>query len=152
MATVEEMKQVPLPKRTMVLARANGQLYQIDFTDRPQMDDPALIDWELSVSKLLIGKFQLTRSRFVTVDEIELENIERTGQFPAPGIPDFGVTVYSSIDGKNVTETVFPSVAKDEEGYVRLTTRLTGKNFSVMLRGTYNINTVIFTTHNHGRR
>ena len=44
MATViaENLKQVPLPKNTMIVARDSGRLYVVDFTEFPQLDDLSL--------------------------------------------------------------------------------------------------------------
>ena len=64
--------QAPTPKRTMFLATESGRLYSVDFSENPQLDDPGLVDWNLSISKMLVGKFQLSRTRAVTLDEIEI--------------------------------------------------------------------------------
>lgn len=154
MATViaENLKQVPLPKNTMIVARDNGRLYVVDFTEFPQLDDPSVIDWDISVSKMLIGKVQSTRTSMITVEEIECENIVHTSQFPAGATADFKMTVYGSLDGKNQELQVDPHVKTDEGGYVNAQCRMTAKNFSVMIRGTYNINTLTVTVHNAGRR
>ena len=143
---------LPLPKRTMLVAREDGRLYQVDFTEHPELEDPALIDWDLSVSKLLVGKFQLTRTRFVTVEELEFENVTRTAQVPEGATGDLETTLYHTLDGRNVEDekVLVPSI--DEGGLVKYNARVTGQNFSVQLRGTYNINTLIFTVHQHGRR
>lgn len=154
MATVssDTLKQVPLPKNTMVVAREDGQLYVVDFTEFPQLDDPALIDWDLSVSKLIVGKIQPTRTRMVTLEEIECENIVPTGQFPVGSDKDFQITVFGSIDGKNNEITREPYMDIDEGGYVRANCRLSAKNFQIQLRGTYNVNTISVTFHMAGRR
>lgn len=148
MATSDSLTK-PTVKRTMLVARLDGQLYRVDFSENPQLEDPGLIDWDLSVSKMLIGKFQLTRTRAVTLDEIEIENTVHSGQAP---LPDLEVSVYNSLDGKNAEPATFPVVSRDSGGLLHLCGRLTGQNFSMQLRGVYNVNTIIFTTHNNGRR
>ena len=62
--SVEEFKQVPLPKNTVAVARADGRIYTVDFTEMPQLDDPGAIDWDVSVAKILIGKIQQSRERY----------------------------------------------------------------------------------------
>lgn len=154
MATLPTPDTVSFPsaKRTLMVAREDGRLYRLDFSENPQLGDPGLIDWDLSVSKVLIGKFQLVRTRAVTLDEIEIENIVRTNQLPSGTVHDLEVTVFNSLDGKNAQAAVFPVAAHESGGLIHLKTRLTGQNFSMQLRGTYNINTVVFTTHQNGRR
>lgn len=151
MATLEAddpLKQ-PTVKRTMLAARENGQLYRVDFSENPHLEDPGLVDWNLSIAKILIGKFQLTRTRAVTLEEVEIENTVHSGQAP---LPDLEVLVYNSVDGRNQEAGVSPYVSIDEGGLLRLNTRITGQNFSMQLRGVYNLSTVIFTTHQNGRR
>lgn len=152
MATSEAIG-LPVSKRTMIVAREDGRLYSVDFSENPQLDDPGLIDWEISISKILLGKFQFTRTRWVTLDELEFENTVRTGQVPTGADSDLEVSVYGSLDGKNpVADVVAPYVAEEAGGLIHLNTRLTGQNFAVQLRGTYNLNTIVFVTHQNGRR
>lgn len=146
------MASVPLPKNSMLVAREDGQLFQVDFTEFPNLNSPGLVDWDLSVSKLLISKIQLTRSRFVTIDEMTFENIVRTGQTPSGATGDLEITLYNTLDGKNVAAEHFPSVMTEDDGFIHLDTRVTGQNFAVQLRGTYNINTMTVTLHQNGRR
>lgn len=143
---------LPRVKRTMLVAQTSGRLYQVDFTEDPAGDDPILVDWDVSVSKMLLGKFQLTRTRAITLEEIEIENVTHPGQFPVGSESDMEVTLYNSLDGKNVSNPIPVIVAIDEGGLVKCVTRTTGQNFSMQLRGTYNVNTIVFTTHNNGRR
>lgn len=154
MATVnpDNLKQVPLPKNTMVVARQNGRLYVVDFTEFPHLDDPSVVDWNVSVSKLLIGKIQQSRTKLQTLEEIECENIVRTAQFPSGTTEDFKLTVFGTLDGKNQAMSVDPTIANEEGGYVHATCRLTAKNFEIQLRGTFNVNTLVVTTHPAGRR
>lgn len=153
MATVaDNLKLVPLPKNTLIVARENGRLYTVDFTEFPQLDDPAVIDWNISVSKLIVGKIQSTRAQMLTLEEVEVENIVHTMQFPVGTAKDFQMTIFGSHDGKNNTITAEPSLAIDEGGYVIATCRLTAKNFQVQVRGTYNINTMTIAYHPAGRR
>lgn len=143
----------PSVKRTMMAARLDGRIYQIDFSENPQLDDPTLVDWDISISKIILGKFQFTRTRAVTLDELEFENIVRSGQFPGDSTTDLEVAVFQSLDGKNPEPAVTALYTANElGGLLHMNTRLTGQNFSVQLRGVYNLNTLIFTTHNNGRR
>lgn len=152
MATAENLKLIPSPKDTMVVAREDGRLYVVDFSYNPELDDPNAVDWALSVSKILIGKLQQNRSRLLTLEEIEFENVITTNQAPALGEEDKAVTVYGSLDGKNISSTITPHLAEDLGEFLRYTTRLTATNFSIQLRGTYALNTITCVYHSNGRR
>ena len=143
---------VPAPKDTMIVARKDGRLYVADFREYPHLDEPDAVDWNISISKLIVGKIEQTRTRHLTLQEIECENTVQTSQ-PAPGTStDLKLTVFGSLDGKNNDFTVDPTVVDRDNGYVKAVCRATAKNFAVQLRGTYNINTIVLTFHNHGRR
>lgn len=150
--TPAEIIGKPTAKRTMFVARADGRLYSVDFSESPQLDDPALIDWNLSVAKILIGKMQLSRTRYITVEEIEFENATHTGQPPPGATADLALTIYNSMDGKNPTSTVNPTIVDDGGGLLKAVARVTGQNFSIQLRGNFNLNTLVLTTHQNGRR
>ena len=153
MATIaENLKLIPLPKNTMVVARRDGRLFIVDFTEFPQLDDPTAIDWDLSVSKIIIGKLQLIRSRVVSIEGVEIENVVRTQQVPSGATSDLEVTLYGATDGKNIDMTFNPTKTYESDSLVEYGCRATAENFSLQLRGTYNVNTIVFTLHNHGRR
>lgn len=150
--TAENLKQVPLPKNTVIVAREDGRLYLADFTEFPNLDDAGAVDWDLSISKLLLSKIQMTRTRLGTLEEIEIENVVRTGQIPVGANTDLKVTVYGSLDGKTDTLQTDPVLVEDGDGYLKATCRITAKNFGIMLRGVYNVNTIQVTMHQNGRR
>jgi len=150
--TAENLKLVPLPKNTMVVAKQDGRLYTVDFSEYPQLDDPGAVDWNASVSKLIIGKLQNTRTRLLTLEEVEIENVVHTEQFPSGSVKDFQVTLFGSLDGHNNEITVEPTVARDFGGLVKVRCRITATNFGIQIRGTYNINTLQVTFHQNGRR
>jgi hypothetical protein len=153
MATdASNLKQVPLPKNTMVVARQDGRLYVVDFTEFPHLDDPSVVDWDVSVSKLIIGKIQQSRRQLQTLEEIECENIVRTEQYPEGTTKDFQMTIFGTMDGKNQTIEAEPVIASEDGGYVSARCRLTAKNFEIQLRGTFNVNTLVVTMHPAGRR
>lgn len=154
MATViaENLKKVPLPKNTMVVARENGRLYTVDFTEFPQSDDPTQVDWTLSVSKILIGKLQNTRTKLLTLEEVAVETVVHTEQFPPATLQDFQLTIFGSLNGRSNDIVSTPTISIDDDGLVVAKCRLTATNFGIQIRGTYNINTLQVTFHNNGRR
>ena len=152
MATAFNLELIPAPKDTMIVARQDGRLYVADFREYPHLDDPGAVDWGLSVSKMMVGKLKQSRTRHLTLEEIELENTVQTSQFPTGTSADMELTVYGSLDGKNQDIQVSPTIRERDNGYVQASCRVTAKNFEIQLRGTYNINTIVLTYHNHGRR
>lgn len=154
MATVvaDNLKKIPLPKNTVAIARQDGRIYIVDFSEMPQLDDAGAIDWNVSVSKLMVSKIQDRRTRLLTMEEFEVENVVHTDQFPEGTFKDLELTVFATLDGKNQTLQTTPKLAIDEGGFVRGALRMTGMNFAIQVRGTYNINTMTVTYHNNGRR
>lgn len=152
MATALNLRNIPAPKDTMIVARGDGRLYVADFREFPHLDDPGAVDWDLSVSKLIVGKLQQNRTRFLTLQEIELENTVETDQTPPGSAKDMELKVFGSTDGKNIDSTITPHITERDSGYVHAVCRTTAKNFEIQLRGTYNINTIVMTYHNHGKR
>lgn len=152
MALDKSLTLIPAPKDTMIVARLDGRLYVVDFREFPHLNDPATVDWDISVSKMMVGKLQQNRTRYLTLQEIEMENVVQTQQVPGNALTDMAITVFGSLDGKNESTAVSPSIVSNDGGYVHATCRTTFKNFEIQLRGTYNVNTIVFTYHNHGKR
>lgn len=149
---IDALNEVPLAKRNLGILTRTGRTYRVDFSERPQAIDPDRINWEISLSKAIFGKFQFTRTRAATLDEIEFENILHTTHIPTGASGDLKVTVPYSLDGKNITGIKEPVVLEDSPEYMRCAYRVTGRNFSVQLSGQFNVNTFILTGHVSGRR
>lgn len=147
-----QLTEIPAPKDTMIVGRGDGRLYVVDFTECPQLTTATDIDWSLSVSKIIVGKLQQNRSRWITLEELEFENIAQTDQNMPGALSDVEITLYGTQDGKNVNNITFPVIVTREGSYIHAKCRMTAKNFQVGLCGTYNINTIVFTYHNHGKR
>lgn len=153
MATVNEaLVSISSAKNTMIVAQLDGRLYTVDFTDHPELDYPDAVNWDISVSKVILAKVQHSRTRHQTLEEIEFENVYPTGQVPAGYTGDYEITVFGKTDGGAEDLTVSPTVVQEEEGYIRAVCRATAKNFSIQLRGTYTLNTIALTYHLHGKR
>lgn len=149
---LDPFNEVPLAKRNIGVLTKTGRTYRLDFSERPQEIEPEDVNWDISLSKAIFGKFQFSRSRAVTLDEIEFENILHTTHIPPGSVVDLKVTVPYSIDGKNITGIKDPMVLSDTPEYIRCAYRVSGRNFSVQLSGQFNINTFILTGHMSGRR
>ena len=140
----ENLKSVPLPKNTMIVARQDGRLYIVDFTLNPFIEGSSDVDWSISGAKIILGKIQHTRVRYLSMDEVVLENV-----IPSD---NFNVTLFSSLDGKNISNSTVLVPAESDGQYVKFNARKTAQNFSVQVSGVYNLNTLAVTFHNAGRR
>lgn len=118
--------------------QADGTIVSVDFTLFSSVADGTLI----------LGKYQFVRSRFLQLQEIEIENLNTaTGNIPLQ------LTVAPSQDGKNwdsPVSTLTPTVTDGQ--YVKYTPHITAKNHSLILQGQFNLNTVILSFNIHGRR
>ena len=151
MATIgEQFRFTPLPKKTIVVARQDGRLYKVDFSDALAYEAPQLIDWNISKSKAILGKFQHVRKENITLEEIEMENVVDVSEL-IPG-EAFSVKVPYSLDGKNITNTATPAVYAASGNYKHLMTRITAKNFSIEIAGRFNLNTIQLKYHIAGNR
>lgn len=146
------LDKAALPKNTLLVLRADGRIYSTDFSERPQLDDPGAVDWTIGVSKIIVGKIEQVRTRLISLEEIEFENVITTEQPPPGTANDFEVTLFASQNGKDISATLAPTIVEKTDEYLKLACRHTAKNFSLQLRGTYNINTIVATVHNNGRR
>lgn len=148
MATLvaDNLKAAPLPKNTLIVAREDGRLYVVDFSERPQLADPNEIDWDVSTAKIQIAKIQQTRTRLITMEEVELENVT------TPPGRQKSLTLFGSLDGKTDTIKVNPTISEYDGGFISAKCRVTAKNFGLQLQGAYILNTVQITYHQNGRR
>ena len=91
----------------------------------------------------LLGKYQLVRSRTLQLHSVELENIEASDTF--------NLRDAVSLNGK---DTTLHNMTLAEEGELsrKYTTRLTGKNHSLMLTGAFSLNSLMLTFSVQGGR
>lgn len=144
---------IPLPKRNITCLQPDGRVYRVDFSEKPFLENPELINWDISYGKMVIGKFQLTRNRFLTVDEMELENVYNPG-FPIGELPaaNLSIRLSAALNGKDTDTIIDPVIVERTDDYVRCATRLTAKNLSILIGGQYNMTSFTLTSHIHGRR
>lgn len=92
---------------------------------------------------LILGKYQYTRQRVMTLDGVEFENV-----FPTS---TFSVSNLLSVDGKNTA--LAPVTALAPAGNLRkYACRQTGINHSLLIQGNFFLSDVLLTFHMNGRR
>jgi hypothetical protein len=125
------------PKRTLAFLQADGSV-QIALWDYGNYKAQAVI---------MLGKFQLTRSQVVTLEEFVVENVDLANS------SNFTASVITSLDGKDqgLPLTIPPvSVIGSQTRTYRC--RVTGVNHSLLFTGAFNLVSLVLAFSKHGRR
>lgn len=122
-----------IPRNSIGFLQSSGKVVTVNF----DVNVPA------SDSVLMLGKYQLIRSRMLQLDSVELENME-TGK-------SFTVRDLVALDGKNTTAHTL-TLAEEDDYYKKYNCRLVGKNHTLMITGAFSLNSMILTFNNHGKR
>lgn len=119
------------PRQSIGFVKANGEVQVVDFT----------VTSAGSNGVLLLGKYQYVRARLITLDTIDLENVQ-------VGVA-FSCTILTSVDGKNIYSTTTPTLLNGDGKLRRYGSRATGINHSLLLQGAWHIesNVLVFNTH-----
>jgi hypothetical protein len=90
----------------------------------------------------ILGKYQYVRSRLLDLSQVTVENIHPSNVFT---ISDLG-----AVDGKNYT--IIPGYPLETAGFQRtFSFTAVGKNHSLLLKGSFNLSTLILEFHPQGR-
>lgn len=98
---------------------------------------------------IILGKFQLTRARLTTLDEVTFESV-----FPRDFATAGTFNVYDciSLDGKNLLAPVLGYVSQAAGGTVTYSFRGTGINHSLICVGAFELQTFVLKLHVSGSR
>lgn len=126
---------VETARKSITLLQNDGVCSFVDF----DLDNPVPQD-----SVLILGKFQLTRSRLTELQEVQLENI-RTGTI-------FSCDSYTSLDGKNLgTPSPGYLLSQSQDFRHYLFDNNAGINCSLLLKGTFDLISYVLWITAHGR-
>jgi hypothetical protein len=122
------------PRKQLAMMQEDGTVLTVEYAAGIAAED----------SLLILGKFQYIRSRHMQLDAVELESVD-----PAD---DLDVYDLQTLDGK----TFEPPVA----GYVmpylglsrRYNFRLSAQNHSILVKGTFKLDSMQITFNVHGKR
>lgn len=105
-------------------------------------------------SVLILGKFQYVRSRFITLEEIELESEQdSTLMQPNSSAPtNFTLACLATLDGKNFQPYYSPTLVNSSGTLRAYKCHKTGMNHSLVLKGAFDINTVQLKFTPNGKR
>lgn len=122
-------------KKTLGFVTDAGKVVVCDLTDNAEAAD----------SVLILGKFQITRSRMTTLDGVFIECVDDDNT-------SFNVETITTLDGKT-PEYILPlAPLVVSEQYREYGARVTGLNHSLILKGKFNINSFELAMHVNGRR
>lgn len=124
---------IETPKQSIGFLKADGSIVTVDFSYAS----------DTSHGVMLLGKYQLSRLRLMTLEQVTLENI-RVGNV-------FNLYAAASIDGKNLLPAV--------EGYLAVSNgplrvynfHQTGVNHTLIAKGSFYCSSLELKFHIHGR-
>ena len=124
--------QTEVSKESIAFLLNTGEVKLVDFSSVDASD-----------SVLIFGKLQFTRSRLITLQELQVENI-KTGSTVA-------VSTRASLDGKTTT-TIAGTESYSAESIRKYAFHNTAVNHSLMFVGKFNLVSVLVAYTIHGRR
>lgn len=132
----------------------NGDIYALDQRYDQNFTNPGAL---ASPSAIVLGKFQYSRSRLLTLDQIDIESCAQY----TTGVDDLTtspVVILPSYDGKNFGTPIVPFRASGPgttagaRGLATYKCRVTAINHSIVLRGGFNVSSVVLKFHVNGQR
>lgn len=125
---------VDSPRDLIGLLQPSGRCKAVDFNFSKVAFD----------SVIFLGKFQLRRTNLMTLEEIQLENIKEE--------TDFTCVTWASLRGKELGTKVNGYLLDQTKDYKHfLFDEAVGVNHTVMLKGTFNVQSYVLWGTNHGR-
>lgn len=109
------------PKDVFALLLADGTVETVNF-DMVHTNDNGV---------LILGKYQFVRERLISLQEINIENIEQNY--------NFSLKLLSSIDGKNVNQVTTPYLSVNSGLYRKYNSTVQGLNHSLLFEGTFHL-------------
>lgn len=122
------------PRDIIGFLQPSGQCLAVDFSFSKVAFD----------SVLIFGKFQLQRTNLMTIEEVQLENVEED--------TSFSCSIFSSFNGKELGTKHTGYLLEQATDYKHfLFSDAIGINHSMMLKGTFNIQSYVLWGTQHGR-
>ena len=114
---------IETPRRSIAMVQPNGAVYATVMA----------YDTSISYGVVIMGKYQLDRNRYITMQEIHLESI-RAGS-------TVNVSVLTTVDGVN--PSTFPTtLARSVGTYRRYHVFASGLNHSIVMSGGFNLHSM----------
>jgi hypothetical protein len=123
------------PKRTLAFLQSDGTIKVALFD----------IGNTTSQAVLILGKYGLSRTSTLTMEEVILEDTDVDNS-------NFAVTILPSHNGKTWATYVPATLLESAPNYRKYGARVTALNHSLLVEGAFNLVTVTMRFHKHGRR
>lgn len=122
------------PRESIGFLKNNGSISVVDFS----------FTSSTSSGVMLLGKYQYARSRLLTLDQVDVENVRQEDSFK----------LYNeySVDGKNITDTVAGYLANDTGKLRSFNFRQTGINHTLVFVGGFYVTSLVLKFHINGKR
>lgn len=125
---------IEIPKKSLAFLQKDGTVKVVDFS----------YDSQISVGVLLLGKYQLVRSRFTTLYSVDIESARTDTAFSLQNL--------LSIDGKNTTLVQPTGILINKNNVKQYGFKHSGMNHTIVITGGFNLNTIILTVGQGGKR
>ena len=127
---------VEVPKRSVAFLGAGGSVHILDSN----------INSDVSNGVMILGKYQYIRTRVLTMQSVEFENVNVGDNFSMHLLPSLdGKTPYAVVPGYPVSSAAVSKVRA--YNFFK-----TGKNHSLLLKGAFNAVSLVLTFTAHGAR
>jgi len=90
-------------------------------------------------SALVLGKFQYVRSRFLKLEEVEIEGPQNTAAISSPNL---SCVLLPSLDGRNFSTPEVLTASYLSGGVAKFPCHRTAQNISILLKGAFDVNTL----------
>lgn len=122
------------PRKQLAMMQSDGTVLTVEYAAGITSED----------SIMILGKFQYTRSRHIQLDAVELESVEPTD--------DLDVYDLQTLDGKTF-EAPVAGYVMPYLGFSRCYNfRLSAQNHSILIKGTFKLDSIQITFNVHGKR
>lgn len=122
------------PKKQLAFIQSNGLVKTVEFAAGVASEDAVI----------LLGKFQYVRQRLLQLDSVEVETVD--------SVSPFELYDFQTLDGKTFTE--YTAGVENTAGAEarKFYFRKTAMNHSLLLKGTFRLNSVLLTFNSAGGR
>jgi hypothetical protein len=124
---------VETPKKSVTFCAANGELYVLD----------ANINNSAANGVMILGKYQYHRARLITLEGVQVENINQDASFTLLDLP--------SLDGKNFLPAIVGYNSLSAGQHREYKFHNTALNHSIVLKGGWNATSMQLVFHVHGK-
>lgn len=122
------------PKKQLALIQSNGLVKTLEFASGIESEDAVV----------MLGKFQYVRQRLLQLDSVEVETVDPVGTFE---LYDF-----QTLDGKTISSFT-PGIENTVgNGAKKFSFRCTAMNHSLLMKGTFRLNSLLLSFNVHGSR